>query len=84
MFEIWRHRASGERYLVLVRDGAPNVAAGPLGADEDPRTTLERHANQHHNARALLDLRRNPRAYIREYATDEEGRAVPLPGEPLP
>src|SRR5262249_44471652 len=49
MFEIWRHRGSGERFLVVVRDGQVNVAAGPLLSDDEPREVLETHGNQAHN-----------------------------------
>ena len=78
-FEIWRHHTSGERYLVVYRTGAVSVAAGPLAADDDPRRVLETHANQHHNPQALLDMRKTPEDYIREYTTDRQGRAVPVP-----
>lgn len=87
MFEIWRHRATGERYLVVVRDGQVNVAAGPLGAHDDPRRVLATHGNQNHNPMALLDLRRSPRAYVREYTTDRAGQVVAVADpttEPIP
>jgi hypothetical protein len=48
MFEIWRHRASGERFLVVVRDGRVTVAAGPLPPGDDPRRVLETHGCQAH------------------------------------
>jgi len=79
MFEIWRHTDTGERYLVVVRDGVVNVAAGPLLPHEDPHRVLETRSNQHHNALALLEMRRSPWQYRREYTTDEHGRAVPVP-----
>jgi hypothetical protein len=79
MFEIWRHRSTGERFLVVVREGRVNVAAGPLGADEDPRQVLETHSNQNHNPLALLDMQYTPEAYAREYTTTGPyGRAVPV------
>jgi hypothetical protein len=78
MFEIWRHRTSGERFLVAVRDGRVNVAAGPLPPGKDPRRVLETHGCQAHNPLALLDIRRTPGAYAREYTTDRRGRAVPV------
>ena len=84
MFAIWRHSGSGDRYLVAVRDGVVNVAAGPLGADEDARVALEQRTNQHHNPRALLDLRKFPEEYVREYTTDTQGRAVPVTDQPRP
>src|SRR3712207_9015127 len=51
-FEIWRHDASGERYLVVVVMGRATAAAGPLDTAEDPRAVLALHANQHHNPRS--------------------------------
>jgi hypothetical protein len=78
MFEIWRNTESGERYLVVARDGDAFVAAGPLADHEDSRRVLERHSNQHHNTWALLDMRRRPAVYRREYTTDRRGRAVPV------
>ncbi len=84
MFEIWRHSASGDRYLVAVRDGVVNVAAGPLTPDQEPRATLEQHLNQHHNPRALLDLRKFPEDYTYEYTTDKQGRAIPVTDQPIP
>jgi hypothetical protein len=77
MFEIWRHRGSGERFLVVVRDGQVNVAAGPLLSDDDPRQVLETHGNQAHNPLVLLNMRRAPEAYAREYTTNRRGHAVP-------
>jgi hypothetical protein len=32
--EVWRHRETGEAYLVEVEDGRVVVANGPLGEDE--------------------------------------------------
>jgi hypothetical protein len=78
MFEIWRHRTNGQRFLVVVRDGQVTVAAGPLPPSDDPRRVLETHGTQAHNPLALLDMRRAPRAYVREYTTDKHGRAVPV------
>ena len=78
MYEIWRHIVSGERYLVVVRAGVVNVAAGPLTPGQEPRTTLEQHGNQNHNPQALLHIRKFPEDYVREYTTDKEGRAIPL------
>ena len=78
MFEIWRHRTSGERFLVLVRDGRVNVAAGPLLAGDDPRFVLETHGNQAHNPKALLNMQRVPQDYVREYTTDTRGQVVPV------
>ena len=82
MFEIWRHVGSGARYLVVVRDGMVNLAAGPLRWGEDPCRVLETHSNQEHNPMALLHIRRAPQEYVREYTTDRDGRAVPV--EPPP
>ncbi len=84
MFEIWRHITSGDRYLVAVRRGVVNVAAGPLTLGQEPRITLERHANQNHNPQALLHIRQAPHAYVREYITDKEGHAIPVTDQPLP
>ena len=78
-FEIWCHIDSGERYLVVVRGGAATVAAGPLAPRDDPRRVLETHANQNHNAWALLDMRKAPQDYVREYTTGPDGRAVAAP-----
>jgi hypothetical protein len=78
MFEIWRHRASGERFLVVVRAGQVAVAAGPLPPGKDPRRVLESHGCQAHNPRALPDMRRTPGADARDYTTDKRGRAVPV------
>ncbi len=84
MFEIWRHSTSGDRYLVAVRRGVVNVAAGPLTLGQEPRATLERHANQNHNPQALLHIRKFPKDYVREYTTDKQGRAVPVTDQSLP
>lgn len=81
MFEIWRNTESGERYLVIVRGGSVLVAAGPLKDHEDSRRVLENRSNQHHNTWALLDMRRRPAAYRREYTRDRRGRAIPVPEE---
>jgi hypothetical protein len=78
MFEIWRHPGSGERFLVVVREGQVNVAAGPLSSDDDPREVLETHGNQAHNPRVLLNMRRAPQAYVREYTSNRRGQAVPV------
>ena len=78
MFEIWRHRESGERYLVVVRDGTVNAAAGPLGDAHDPRRVLEAQANQHDNPWALLHMRHAPEDYEREYTTSWSGHAIKL------
>jgi hypothetical protein len=77
-FEIWRHRETGQRYLVVWRSGVAQVAAGPLCPHEDAAHVLETHGNQHHNAFALLDMRKHPAAYLREFVQDEDGRAVPF------
>ena len=85
MFAIWRHRETGRRYLVVERDGIVSVAAGPLDRHDDPRRILETHGNQEHNARALLEIRRHPEQYLREYSTDRTGRAVPVAdGDAIP
>ena len=76
MFEIRQHIDSGQRYLVVVRDGRVSVAAGPLWPHEDAAHVLQTHGNQRHNPRALLDIRRHPAAYQREYTTDKAGRVV--------
>ena len=81
-FEIWQHRASGERYLVAVRNGVVNVAAGPPGHHDDPATVLETHGNQHHNALALLDMRRNPNDYRSEYMVGTDYHAVRIKDTP--
>jgi len=78
MFEIWRHRGSGERFLVVVRDGMVNVAAGPLAPGDDPRRVLETRGNQNHNPHALLHMRRVPGAYLREYTRNQRGQAIPV------
>jgi hypothetical protein len=59
--EIWRHCSIGEWFLVLVRDGRANVAAGPLTSADDPRRLLEARGNQAHNPSVLLNMRRVPR-----------------------
>jgi hypothetical protein len=59
-----------------MRDGMVNVAAGPLSPHEDPVQVLETHSNQNHNALALLDMRRRPAAYLREYTTGPNREAV--------
>src|SRR5215211_4394064 len=76
MFEIWQHIESGQRYLVVVRDGLVSVAAGPLMIGDDPRLVLETHSNQNHNPRALLDIRRAPESYRREFTTGNDGHAL--------
>ena len=78
MFEIWRHIRTGERYLVVVRDGRANVAAGPLPPEDDTRVVLETRGNQNHNPRALLDMRRMLGDYAREYTTDARGSAAAI------
>ena len=78
MFAIWGHRSSGERFLVVIGDGQVNVAAGPLLDGDDARQVLETHGNQAHNPLVLLDIRRVPKAYVREYATDKRGQALPV------
>jgi hypothetical protein len=80
MFEIWRHRVSGQRFLVIVRDRAVTVAAGPLDVNDDPRRVLETHSNQNHNPAALMHIRRAPDQYLREYTTDAAGHAVAVDG----
>ena len=77
MFAIWRHRSSGERFLVVIGDGQVNVAAGPLLDGDDARQVLETQGNQAHNPLVLLDMRRVPQAYVREYTIDKRGQAVP-------
>ena len=81
-FEIWWRRGSGERYLVVVRDGTVWVAAGPLAAHADPRAILARHGNQHHNVSALMDMRRTPGHYLREDTSNVPGEVVALPDVP--
>ena len=76
MFEIWEHHKTGERYLVVVRDGEVNVAAGPLPRYADPRRVLETQSEQHHNTAALLDIRRAPEAYHRLYTRDHRRRVT--------
>ena len=77
-FEIWRHKDNGRRYLVVYRDGQALAAAGPIGDHEDPRQVLETHGNQRHNPGALLEMRRAPDRYVREYAADIHGRVFML------
>jgi hypothetical protein len=77
-FEIWRHRETGQRYLVSWRSGVAQVAAGPLDPGEEAAHVLETHSNQHHIVFPLLDMRQHPEAYLREFVTDEDGHAVPL------
>jgi hypothetical protein len=84
MFEIWRHVRSGERYLVVVRDGMVNVAAGPLSERQDPREVLATHSNQQHNPRALLHMRRAPQEYVREYTSAADGSVVSAGDAPPP
>ena len=79
MFEIWQHLPSGQRYLVVVRSGHVNIAAGPLAPEDDPRRVLETHGNQAHNPGALLDIHHHPDAYRREYTTVPDGCAVRVP-----
>lgn len=76
MFEIWRHRRSGERYLVAYHFSKVNACAGPLRAYEDPVKVLETHSNQNHNTMVLLAMRANPEDYQREYWQDEDGKVV--------
>jgi hypothetical protein len=76
VYEIWRHIQSGDRYLVVVRQGTVNVAAGPLWPTDDPKRVLEEHGNQQHNPWALLGMRRAPQEFVREYTTDRDGRAI--------
>jgi hypothetical protein len=78
-FEIWQHRTSGERSLVVSHAGLTVVAAGPLRPNEDPAHVLGTHSNQHHNTQALLDMRRHPEAYRRQWVLDAAGHAVRLP-----
>jgi hypothetical protein len=82
VFEIWQHLESGERYLMVIRGGIVEVAAGPLRAWDDPRWVLETHRNQEHTARALLHMRRAPHEYAREYTTGPDGGAVHVGEEP--
>jgi hypothetical protein len=76
VFEIWRHLATGDRYLVVVRDGMASVAAGPLLPTDDPRRVLATHGNQRHNPWALLRMRHAPQEFAREYTAGRDGRAV--------
>jgi hypothetical protein len=73
-FEIWIHRKSGEKFLVVVAGGIVNVAAGPLLPGQDPVEVLETHGNQSHNPKALLDMRKRPSDYEWEYAADKYGK----------
>jgi hypothetical protein len=43
------------------------------------RAILARHGNQHHNPQALMDMRRAPDHYLREYASNVPGEVVALP-----
>lgn len=61
---------------MVVGSGGVTVAAGPLVADDAPRHVLEVHANPHHNPSALLDMRKAPQNYAREYTTDAQRNAV--------
>jgi hypothetical protein len=79
MFEIWQHRGTGERYLVVYREGVVSVAAGPLRPYEDPIRVLETQSNQNHNPRALLAMHQQPGAYRREYSRDHHGVVRPVP-----
>jgi DNA polymerase III epsilon subunit-like protein len=58
--------------------GVAQVVAGPKGPVEDLRHVLETHGNQHHNAFALLDMRKHPAAYFRELVQDKNWHAVPF------
>ena len=78
MFEIWRHRGTGERFLVAYHFGIANAAAGPLRPGEDPPKVLETRSNQNHNVQALLEMRAHPEDYEREYGKDKSGKAVRL------
>ena len=84
MFEIWRHVDSGERFLVVFRDGLVSVAAGPLSPDDDPRHILETHGNQNHNPLALVSMNRERGEYVREYVADIHGRITHLGNVPAP
>jgi hypothetical protein len=78
MYEIWRHRATDKRYLVLIRDGAALVAMGPLLAGEDPSAALEAAAFRGYDPRALLQMRAASDSYDREYAIGGGGKAIKL------
>jgi hypothetical protein len=78
VFEIWRHVASGARYLVVVRDDQVTVAAGPLNPDDDPRLVVAGRTNQQHNPRALLHIRKTPLEYEREYASVQPGHVAAI------
>ena len=80
MFEIWRHVRSGERFLVVVRDGVVNVADGPLRAWQDPHEVPETRGNLEHNPRALLHMRRAPHEYVGEYTTGGDGSVIDAGG----
>ena len=75
-FEIWQQLDSGERYLVGCRSGAAYVVVGPLSPTEDPRRALEQRAPRRYTGAAIADMHRHPERYRREYATDQDGRAV--------
>jgi hypothetical protein len=80
MFEIWRHITTGQRYLVVCRENRATAAAGPLPEFQDPVRVLEQHGNQEHNPYALLDMRRSPESYVREYGLDRRGHAIAFRG----
>jgi hypothetical protein len=82
MFEIWRHVATGERYLVALHDHQVLAAAGPLMASEDPVQTLASHANQRHNPRALLAMTKARDDDVREYTSTLFGHVVQVPDPP--
>jgi hypothetical protein len=82
MFEIWRHILTGRRYRVVSRNGRATAAAGPLPEFQDPAWILEQHGNQDHNPHALLDMRKSPGNYAREYYLDPRGKARPFPDQP--
>jgi hypothetical protein len=79
MFEIWRHIATGRRYLVVCRDGRATAAAGPLREIEDPIHILEAHGNPSRNPHALLEMRKSPQNYVREYVQDRRGDVTRYP-----
>jgi hypothetical protein len=78
MFEIWRHIASGQRYLVRYHTDKVHTAAGPLRADDNPVRVLETRDNRAQNPKVLLHMQKAPGAYEREYTTGEGGRVVRL------
>ena len=78
-FEIWQHRVSGERDLVVAHRGRAEVAAGPLYPGEDPAIVLATHGNQRHNAWVLLEMRRQPEDYRRGLVLDATGHVVRVP-----